>query len=84
MPEEGVELVQRQGMPEITDSYQKVGNAKSHTKALKFTGKDALHFTDGICYSKLSPGPALCRFIFELLGKMELQISINTTSLQLS
>ena len=40
-PEEGVELVQLQGMPKITDSYQKLGNTKYHTKALKFTGKDA-------------------------------------------
>ena len=64
--------------------HSKVRHDYSRIKTLEFIGKDGSPaFSHGVCRSEFSPGPALCRFLYGLQRKSELQISINT-SLQLS
>lgn len=74
--EEDVEVVQLQGMAKLSDSYQKLGTTKYHTKALKFIGG----MVPAIQNSPLDQPSVDSYFNSE----KELQISTNTTSLQLS
>ena len=74
MTQEDVEVVQLQGMAKLSDSYQQLRTTKYHTKALKFIGEN------GVCYSEFSPGPALCRFVFQLRGRAANKHKYNFTT----